>query len=125
MAEAKFIVNGKEYLFPTDLTLGEMCDAETYFNVEFGNNETSGMRMAAALLWIAIKRSPDPLDASVTVEDIRALPPEVFTRFEKEQGDASPPDRAGQTGSAETSGNASRPDGGDPADAQLATGQPS
>jgi hypothetical protein len=122
MAEPKFIVNGKEYAFPTDLTLGEMCDAETYFNVEFGNNETSGMRMAAALLWIAIRRGDD----SVTVDDIRALPPEVFRRFEKEQTDARPPDsEAGKHGSAETSGSDSRNGGGDPADARVATGQPS
>ena len=82
-----FTVNGTEYELPTDLDLGEMCDAERFFGVEFGNQATSGIRMAAALLWIAIKR----VDATVTVEDVRALPPEVFASMTTET-DARPPE---------------------------------
>lgn len=81
-----FRVNGKDYPMPSDLTLGEMCDAEQFFGVEFGSQATSGVRMAAALLWIAIKRE----DESVTVADIRELPPEVFATLT--ESDASPPE---------------------------------
>jgi hypothetical protein len=79
-------VNGREYAFPpTDLTLGEMCDAEQYFGVDFAAGSSSGMRMTAALLWITIKRT----DATVTVDDVRSLDPNVFA--ELEGGDANPP----------------------------------
>lgn len=81
-----FTVNGKPYAFPENLTLGEMCDAERYFGVEFGNATASGIRLAAALIWIAISREDD----SVTVDDIRALPPEVLAEAAKAV-DASPP----------------------------------
>jgi hypothetical protein len=71
-----FRVNGKDYPAPTSFTVGEMCDAERYFGVEFGSEiGNSSMRMAAAMLWIAIRRD----DPTVTVDDIRNLPPEVFT----------------------------------------------
>lgn len=83
-----FIVNGKTYEFPESLTMGEMCDAELHFGVEFGNNRTSGMRMIAAMLWIAVTRK----DPSVTVDDIRALPPEVFESFKGLEDDAGPPE---------------------------------
>jgi hypothetical protein len=77
MAEGMFLVNGKEYPVVSDLTMGEMCDAEQLFGVEFGNPDRSGVRMMAALLWVSIHR----VDDSVTVEDIRALPPETFKDF--------------------------------------------
>ena len=80
-----FQVNGKEYPIPADLTLGEMCDAERYFGVEFGENATSGVRMASALLWITIRRD----DPTVTVDDIRNLPMDVFADITG--GDAGPP----------------------------------
>ena len=68
--------------------MGEMCDAEENFGVEFGNDRTSGVRMVAAMLWIAISR----VDPTITVEDIRALPPEVFETFAGMEDDAGPPD---------------------------------
>jgi hypothetical protein len=83
-----FIVNGVTYVFPEALDMGEMCDAEESFGVEFGNNRTSGIRMVAAMMWIAIKR----VDPTITVEDIRALPPEVFEGFTNVEDDAGPPD---------------------------------
>jgi hypothetical protein len=83
-----FVVNGQIYEFPESLTMGEMCDAELHFGVEFGNNRTSGIRMIAAMLWIAVSR----VDPTVTVEDIRALPPEVFESFSNLEDDAGPPD---------------------------------
>jgi hypothetical protein len=108
-----FVVNGKSYEVPEDLTLGEMCDAERYFGVEFGTADSgsSNVRMAAALLWISVKRQDD----SVTIDDIRALPPDVFKISAED--DAGPPDMsAGEpNGSSETSGDASNDGGGDPA----------
>lgn len=118
MAEAKFVVNGKEYPIATDLTLGEMCDAERHFGVEFGNNETSGVRMSAALLWISIRR----VDDSVTVDDVRALPPDVFKGFGEEQPSDPPIEDA--TEKNDGSGGSS-PDGGDDQDnSQSSTGLP-
>lgn len=106
-----FRVNGKDYAIPADLDLGEMCDAERYFGVEFGENATSGIRMAAALLWIAIRRD----DPSVSVDDIRALPMSTFEGMV----DADPPPPAGSgNDNAEkhmSSGNGSEPSGDVPA----------
>ena len=121
MSETKFNVNGKDYDVPTDLTLGEMCDAERFFGVEFGNNETSGVRMAAALLWIAVAR----VDKTVTVEDIRALDPEVFMSLARED-DALPPESgADDSASPETSGVGSSPAGDDQDSTHELTGAPS
>ena len=116
-----FRVNGREYPMPTDLTLGEMCDAERYFGVEFGENATSGMRMAAALLWIAIQRE----DKSVTVDDIRELPLDVFAEA---MGDASPPPPGNDSGSnenSESSGDDSETSGNGRVDDPSFTGVPS
>jgi hypothetical protein len=83
-----FRVNGKEYPMPTSFTIGEMCDAERFFGVEFGAEAAgSSIRMAAALLWIAVHRE----DPTITVENIRSLPPEVFTAVGAED-DARPPE---------------------------------
>jgi hypothetical protein len=122
MAKPKFVVNGKEYPVPEDLTLGEMCDAERFFGVEFGNNASSGFRMASSLLWIAIQRE----DPTVTVEDVRALPPEVFAAFAEEE---SRPPKIGagaseKPASGPRSGAGSSNGGVDPADVLQATGQP-
>jgi hypothetical protein len=76
-------VNNKEYAFPpSDLTLGEMCDAEQYFGVDFNAGSQSGMRMTAALLWIAIRRQ----DKTVTVDDVRDLDPQVFAELAGDNG---------------------------------------
>lgn len=96
-----FSVNGKEYNLPTSLTVGEMCDAEGYFGVEFGT-EKQGLRMASALMWIAVRR----VDPTVTVEDIRALPAEVFASVV--DADASPP-ALGTSENDGSSGEASEP----------------
>lgn len=78
-------VNGIEYPFPPeDVTLGEMCDAEQFFGVDFNSGTQTGMRMTAALLWISIRR----LDPTVTVDDVRELPPDIFQQL---GGDADPP----------------------------------
>jgi hypothetical protein len=79
-ATLTFRVNGKDYPVPTTFTVGEMCDAERYFGVEFGEAATTSMRMAAAMLWIAIRRE----DPTVTVDDIRNLPPDVFSALGEE-----------------------------------------
>jgi hypothetical protein len=83
-----FEVNGKRYSLPTNLTMGEMCDAELYFGVAFGDGMAMGsMRMAAALMYTAIHRE----DPSVTVADVRELPIEVFESFITAESDAGPP----------------------------------
>jgi hypothetical protein len=79
--QPRFRVNGRDYLVPTTFTVGEMCDAERYFGVEFGSDAAgSSMRMAAAMLWIAVRRE----DPTVTVDDIRNLPPDVFSALGEE-----------------------------------------
>jgi hypothetical protein len=118
--EVMFKVSGREYPLPTELTLGEMCDAERFFGVEFGNNASSGIRMAAAMLWIAITR----VDPTVTVDDVRALPPDVFEGFG--EGDALPPvSDAEENASSGTSGEALKNGGGDLGEIPEAIGQPS
>ena len=119
MADAMFRVDGREYEIPGDLTLGEMCDAEQFFGVEFGQAATSGMRMAAALLYIAIRR----VDPSVTVEDVRNLPPEVFANMD--DGDAVPPvSAAAATSASGGSGEPGNPGSGNLAVLPAATGHP-
>jgi hypothetical protein len=115
-----FRVNGRIYPVPDDLTLGEMCDAERYFGVEFGEQQSSGMRMMAALLWIAIRRE----DPSVEVEDIRALPLETFSQ--PPVGDADPPTPTGSEPAASngSSGDVSPPSGVALAGVPSATGSP-
>ena len=90
-------VNGKEYPFPPlNLDLGEMCDAEQFFGVDFNAGLQSGMRMAAALLWITIRRE----DPTVTVDDVRKLPPEIFEAL---GGDAGPPAEPTSNGGSSSS----------------------
>jgi hypothetical protein len=117
-----FVVNGKTYPVPDDLTLGEMCDAERFFGVEFGAaQDRSSVRLAAALLWIAVRRH----DNSVTVDDIRALPPDVFTAATADDAGPPAPTTDAPSGSNETSGDDSRNGGGDPAAIPEPTGAPS
>lgn len=84
MSEPSFTVNGKNYNLPTDLTMGEMCDAEQHFGVEFGKPDQSSVRMAAAMIYISIRRE----DPTVTPDDIRELPLDVL---EKLGADVIPP----------------------------------
>jgi hypothetical protein len=91
-------VNGKPYEYPPDqLTLGEMCDAEQHFGVDFNAGPQSGMRLAAALLFIVIRRQ----DKTVTVEDVRNLDPAIFEALV--EADASPPPTDEPNGSSEPS----------------------
>lgn len=108
MAETgSFKVHGREYNLPTDLTMGEMCDAEKEFGVEFGNTERSGVRMASAMMWIAIRR----VDPSVTVDDIRSLPIDVFESMEA-GADAGPPELSSTSETPSISGDVSSLNGG-------------
>jgi hypothetical protein len=108
----KFRVNGKDYPVPTTFTIGEMCDAERYFGVEFGADTTgTSMRMAAAMLWIAIHRE----DPSVTVDDIRNLPPDIFAAVDEEP---RPPETA-----EPNANNGSSGDGSDNVSDLLVVGQ--
>lgn len=116
-----FKVNGHEYPMPTDLTLGEMCDAERFFGVAFGSDEQAGMRMAAALLWIAIRR----VDATVTVDDVRGLPADVFAEFAKDEAATVPPENAADAnGRSERSGGNSSTDSDSPDAVLVPTGPP-
>jgi len=113
-----FKVNGIAYHFPENLTMGEMCDAERFFGVEFGAaGTTSSMRMAAALMWVAVKR----VDPTVTVEDIRDLPSDVFESFMA--GDASPPESENDAAS-EPSGDPSENGGEHLDENRIVTGPP-
>ncbi len=77
-----FKVNGKDYNLVNDPDVGEMCDMEREFGVEFGS-QRSGVRTAAALMWISIRR----VDPSVDVEDIRRLPLSVFEGIHEDVAD--------------------------------------
>lgn len=121
MAEeaGSFEVNGKRYSLASDLTMGEMCDAEQFFGVSFGDPDAKpSIRLAAALMFVSIRRQ----DPTVTVGDIRELPAEIFESFIA-AGDASPPvvESAGNNASSgEHSGNG----GGSPEDHLSRTGSP-
>jgi hypothetical protein len=116
---AKFVVNGKEYPVPEEFTLGEMCDAENFFGVDFSTDKV-GARTVAATLYVAIRR----VDQTVTVDDIRALPPDAFERVDKD--DANPPSTPelaeSSNGSSESSGETSPNGGADLAAVPLPTG---
>jgi hypothetical protein len=118
-----FVVNGTTYPVPDDLTLGEMCDAERFFGVEFGTVATgaSNVRLMTALLWIAVRRQ----DANVTIDDIRNLPPDVFTNAMADGVGPPAPAADASSGSSETSGADSRNGGGDPAAIPEPSGAPS
>lgn len=119
-----FKVDGEEYELPAiqELGLGEMCDAEEFFHVELGGDAKPGMRMTAALLWVAMRRK----DSTVTVEQVRNLPMSVF---EDAAGDASPPDHPPEDStppqpSGDSSGDALRANGDVPAETPQPTGVP-
>lgn len=102
MAEKKFIVNGKEYAVPTSFDIGEIVDAERFFGVDF-SAENQSARAAAANLYIAIRRE----DPTVTVEDIRALPLEVFKAIGTDEVPENPPSAEDDSGLSEPSGQSS------------------
>ncbi len=119
--EPRFVLNGKEYPIPDSFTIGEMCDAERYFGVEFGENSTVGARMMAAMMWIAVRRE----DKTVTVDDIRNLPADAFQAVE---GDARPPEIPASNGNGDakksSSGDSSTADSASPDDALSPIGGP-
>lgn len=89
-----FVVNGKEYPIPSDFDLGEMCDAEQFFAVDF-NDPRDSARDVAALIYIAVRR----VDPTVRVEDIRKIPASELQTIMKtlktsREVDARPPDSA-------------------------------
>ena len=116
---ARIKVNGREIEFPPeDLTMGEMCDAEDHFGVMWDKPNRSGIRLTAAMLWIAIRR----VDSSVTVDDVRKLDPAILRQLE---GDDSPP--AEEPGSSESSvsGESSSSNGSESSDSDPSpTGGP-
>jgi hypothetical protein len=120
MAEAgSFEVNGKRYSVATDLTVGEMADAENYFGADFSDPKAARqIRTGAAMLYISIHRE----DPTVTVEDIRSLPSSVFESF-LQVSDASPPaeEKSEHNGS---SGRPSEATGDHQDDVLRATGLP-
>jgi hypothetical protein len=112
-------VNGREIVYPpADLTMGEMCDAENYFGVDFSDPERSGMRLAAALLYSAIKR----VDRTVTVQDIRDLDPEILGQLA--EGDASPPAPAAGGSNGRSSPSSPAPGDAPPEPTPASTGSP-
>jgi hypothetical protein len=117
-----FVVNGKEYPVPEKFDLGEMCDAENFFGVNFEDPGASRMRLITATLYIAIRR----VDPSVTIDDVRAIDPEDLFAALQVQADAvppSPPPSSDEPSStSDTSGSGSANGGGDPDKLPLATG---
>lgn len=85
---SSFKIDGREYEVPEEFTLGEMCDMEQHFGVRFG--EETGVRMVAAMLYVAIRR----VDATVTIDDIRSLSPEVLGELSAEVAPDDPPEEA-------------------------------
>lgn len=117
------LVNGRAYAYPPEgIVLGEMCDIERYFDVEFGNSKSSGIRMAAGMLYIAIRRE----DPSVTPEDVRALPPEVLSALAGfGDVDAGPPEPVADESDLSVSpGDSSRNGGAAPDEDPSLTGDP-
>ncbi len=97
MAEGSFKVWGKDYnLVKPDM--GEMADAELEFQVDFKNPDRSSIRFILAMIWISIKR----VDPTVSVEDIRRLPSEVFENMFDEVDDASPPEQTPENSNSTT-----------------------
>ena len=126
----KFVVNGKEFPLPENYTLGEMCDAETLFGVDF-NDPRESARDIAATLYIAIRR----VDPTVTVEDIRTIPATQLqeitsqiraAREKARKADARPPESDEKTpDSDEPSFTTSSPIGEAPSEPTLdASGGP-
>ena len=74
-----FVVQGVEYEDPEDVDLGEMCEAEQHFGVDF-NAPNKSARMLTATIYIAVKRK-NPL---VTPEDIKKLKSDDFEVKEEE-----------------------------------------
>jgi hypothetical protein len=119
---AEFNVNGKTYEVPEDLTFGEMCDAENYFGVDFNNVQKSGVRLSAALLWIAMTRK----DKTVTVEDVRGLSSDVLASLAEDLGvDADPPPSEKPSESSEPQSSGSTNGSDDSANVPSPTGIPS
>jgi hypothetical protein len=109
-------VNSREILFPpAQLTMGEMCDAEDLFGVDWMHPERSGMRITIALLFIAIRR----VDATVTPGDVRDLDPTILEQLTG--GDASPPVETDMRPLSDDASTAAS-DGSD--NGQQATGSP-
>ena len=67
----KFIIDGKSYPVPADLTLGEACVIEQEFGVDIQAFEEGkgGLAFLAAFTWIAMHR----VDDAVTPKDVKAL----------------------------------------------------
>lgn len=113
-------VNNREIPFPPEeLNMGEMADAENYFAVDWTNPERSGMRLAAALLYIAIRR----VDPTVTVDDVRRLDPNILQQIAG--GDVNPPPSS-ETADSNGRSTSDSPASGDapPAATPASTGSP-
>ncbi len=119
--QAQIRVNGREILFPpAQLTLGEMADAENYFGVDFSQVARSGLRLTAAMLFVAIRR----VDPTVTVDDVRGLDPSVLEQLNAAGSGASPPDEAAPSESSEPSANDSSTSSGHSGNGHSPTGSP-
>jgi hypothetical protein len=69
----KVVINGREYPFPEEYTMGELADVEEIVGQGY-DFARGGVRSVLALLYIAAHR----VDSTVTIADIRALQPEDF-----------------------------------------------
>jgi len=96
MAEPKIVVNGREYPFPENFTMGELADIEDICGQDYDITKGGG-KGTLALAFIAIRRQ----DPRVTIAAIRNL---TQDDFEVVGGDDGPPSQSAS--SDDSSGNA-------------------
>ena len=94
---AEVELHGRKFplIGPGEFTLGELCDCEVHFGASFGDASMDARKLAS-VLYISVRR----VDATVTVDDVRNLTGaelekvgEQLTKWQQQEGDASPPER--------------------------------
>jgi hypothetical protein len=102
MADAKVLINGKEYPFPTEFTLGEEAEVERITGQGYDMSIPGALGLLA-IAFIAVRR----VDPTVRLEDIQALKPGELTLDAEDDVDVPPPFAAGPNESGGTSNNSS------------------
>lgn len=93
---AEVTLFGRKYplVGPSEFTLGELNDGETYFGAEF-NDEAVNSRKLSAILYVSVRRvnqSVKPSDIrDLSASDLEAIHAELMKWQEEDEGDASPP----------------------------------
>ncbi len=103
MADAKVLINGKEYPFPAEFTLGEEAEVERITGQGYDMTKP-GARGLLAIAYIAVRR----VDPSVRLEDIEALKPGELTLDAEDDADVPPPSAAEPNENGGTSSSSSK-----------------